>query len=69
MIPTSLLVIKTLWNVRQILLLSVFSLPWFFGGVCLQLLDPEEEDTTLCLTWVTVCLYLRNLETFIHLTS
>ena len=32
MVPTAVLVIQTFWNVRPILLLRIFSLPWFCGG-------------------------------------
>jgi len=65
MVPTAVFLVQTFWNVRLILLLHLGYLS-FSEGCSLKLLDPEREGTTLFLTWVTVCLSLRSLETFIH---
>jgi len=67
MVPTAVLAVQTFWKVKLILLLYL-GYPGFSEGCSLKLLDPEREGTTLFLTWVTVYLSLRNLETFIHLS-
>lgn len=65
MVPTAALVVQNFWNVTLILLLHL-GYPGFSEGYSLKLLDPEKEVTTFFLTWVTLCLSLRRVETFIH---
>jgi len=69
MIPTAVLVIQTFWNVDRFYCYVHLVYPGFSEGYILELLDPEREGITLFLTWVTVCLSLRSLETFIRVTS
>lgn len=67
MVPTAVLVVQTIWNVRMILLLHLGD-PDFSEDYSLKLLDPDREGTTIFLMRVTVRLSLRSLETFIHLS-